>query len=249
MTAPSTPTPMMMPGAQAGIQAVQAQGGVVPPPAGQPQAPQPAPQLAQPAPAPQVQEVPVQQPAQQEPANQPPWGDANNFDPDRAWRLIENLRDELKTYKDRTDPIVEEHEKSRRAAMDESARLKEDLGRTSSELEAWRTHAVQSISTQMAASRFIDSDAALALVGDLSQFTANGRVDTDKLSLAFDQLAASKPHLVAQQQQQRGFTPNRAQGASGMPVTPAQVANNAASQGDWRGSLAAKAQMLSELPR
>ncbi|OIN80876.1 hypothetical protein [Mycobacterium malmoense] len=257
MTAPQTPTPLVMPGAQAGIQAVQAQavpvvqaqGGVVPPPAGQPQAPQPM----QPTPdAPQAPPPVAPQPAQptqQQPAQQPPWGDATNFDPDRAWRLIENLRDELKTYKERTDPIVAEHETQRRAALDESARLKEDLSSANTQLDAWRSNAVRATAESMAASRFIDADAALALVGDLDQFAAQGRVDTDKLTSAFDQLATSKPHLVAQQQQSQGFTVNRGQGASGTSVSAAQVANSRASQGDWKGSLAAKVQMLSELPR
>jgi hypothetical protein len=248
VTAPQTPTPLTMPGAQAGIAAVQAQGGPIPAsaPDGHPPAPQPTPDSApQPQqPAPQAQQ-PVQQPTGD---RQPPWGDAENFDAERAWRLIENLRDELKTHKERTDPIVEEHEKQRRAALDDNQRLTEDLTNANTQLEAWRSNAVRATAESIASSRFIDGAAAVALAGDLTAFTGNGQVDIDKLTLAFDEVAAKHPALVAQQQP-RGFGVNRGQGASGTPVTAAQVAKHAESQRDWQGSLLAKAQQLTELPR
>jgi hypothetical protein len=243
-----TPTPLAMPGADAGRQAVAAivAGGTEPPlpaPAGTPQAPQPLP--AQPA-TPAAPEAPAKQP--------PPWATGETqFSPEQAWKTIQNLRAieaQFEAYKRDSDPIIAEHAEQRRKGLSDNQRLTEDLTRTTTQLDAWRGQAVRSTAEAMAGSRFIDTDAALALVGDLGQFAGADRVDTDRLSAAFDKLAADKPHLVASQQQQpQGFTPNRGQGASGMPTGPSQVAAHAASQGDWRGSLAAKTQQLLAIPR
>lgn len=56
-------------------------------------------------------------PAEQDPASKadkaqtPPWGDAENFDPERAWRLIENLREEVASIKAERDALKADADK------------------------------------------------------------------------------------------------------------------------------------------
>jgi hypothetical protein len=208
------PTPNAMPGAQNAPGAEQA------PPAAAPSAPQPEP-----------------------PSPPPPWGTEEDFDPDRAWSLIQNLRREAAEYKSKADPIIAEHEARRREAQSELDRYREDNTTLAQREQSWRSRAVLSEAKALA-ERFIDADAAVALIGDLSCYATEDAIDNAQLEARFDQLAADKPHLLKSSQIPPGFTPNRGQGQSGTghPVPIDAQIKAAQDRGDLMSAISLKQQ-------
>jgi molecular chaperone GrpE (heat shock protein) len=217
-----------MPGAQPAAEA----------PAAEPQ--------ATPTPVPTTQEPPAPKPS--EPDSRPPWEKSGQpFDAERAWKLIQNKEKDLADLKAKTEPIVAEWEQLRRASQTDQERLTEDLNSVTAERDNWRNRAIRADARALA-DRFIDADAALALIGDLSEFAGADGVDTSKLTARFDALAADKPHLVKADPQPPGFTPNRAQGQSGNgALTPSQMASQAEASGDFKTAGRLKAQQLLDM--
>lgn len=223
--------------------AATAPGAQQQPASAEPAAPQQQPAAEAPQQAPGETPKPEAKPE----APKPPWGSDDEFDPQRAWSLIQNLRNENAEFKAKAQPILDEHERLRRASQTELDLAREDLGNATKVAETWRNRAVTAEAKALAADKFVDSEVALALVGDLSGFVDGDAIDTNKLSQRLDQLAADKPFLVKQPPQQ-GMTPNRGQGRSATgPVTAAQIAQHAESQQDWKAAGAAKAQQLLNL--
>jgi hypothetical protein len=107
--------------AQPATQAVAPTG--TPAQATPPAAPAPTPPAATPAApaAPATQATPPAPPA-------PPWGDDANFDPQKAWNLVQNLRseiDELKPFKQQVKAIEDANKtESQRLAEERDAALK-----------------------------------------------------------------------------------------------------------------------------
>jgi len=223
-------------------------GHATPPAAPQPPAATPGSPAAaalQPPAAPGA--APVTPPAEP----RPPWeANGESFDPERAWNLIQNLRTENADVKGKltaAQPVLDAAEQQRRTEQGELSTAREDLTKATQQADTWRERAIRAEAREMAAGRFIDADAALALIGDMSGFATDTGVDTAKLHQRLDQLATDKPHLVATPPLQ-GFTPNRGQGQSGNgPLTPAQLAAHAESQQDWKSAGVAKAQQLIDL--
>lgn len=233
MTAPAAPpTPNLMPGAQPAAP-------VTPPPAADPAtAPSPAPAPASPAPPPvPTPPAPVAAPATAPAptpstpsappapvADVPPWGE--DFDPARAWRTIQNLRSENDGLKAKAS-----------TATDAATRA-----------DTWRTTALKSKAEALAAGKFVDTETVLLHLGDLTAFASDDAIDEAKLTSRLTELATTKPFLLVPPAQQ-GLTPNRAQGQSGNggPLTAAQVAAQAESQGDMKASGLAKADQLINL--
>lgn len=232
------PTPNAMPGAAA---AAAAAGGQAPP--ASPAAVVPAAGQAPPA-APPAAGVAV-----------PPWeASGEDFDPARAWSLVQSLRAENEAQRTQlaaARPVLDAAEQTRRTEQGELATLREDLTRVTERESTWRAQAVQARAEAMAAGRFIDTDTALALIGDLSGYATDNEIDTQKLQARLDQLATDKPFLLANTQTPPpagGFTPNRGQGQSGnAPLTTAQQAAHAETQQDWKTANTAKAQQLIDL--
>lgn len=178
-------------------------------------------------------------------APKPPWEQSGEeFNPERAWNLIQNKNRDLADLKARTDPIVEEHERLRRASQTDLDRAREDIAAAGEREKTWRDQAVRSKAEALAAGRFVDTETALALIGDISGYTNPDGIDIAKLTARLDQLAADKPFLVAAPPQPPGFTPNRAQGQSGtggaVPVD--QQIKAAQERGDFATSIALKQQ-------
>jgi len=207
-------------------------------PAIQAEAPVPAPEPTPAAAAPATAEPAAKPNKDKDKGSPPPWGSDDDFQPDKAWKLIQNLRAEAADYKAKAQPVLEEHERLRRASQTELDRAREDLNAIAAREQAWRTKAV-SAEAKSLADRFIDADAAIALVGDLSEFASDDGVNSEALNSRFDQLAADKPHLL---KAPPGFTPNRAQSQSGtghqIPID-AQI-NAAQERGDLITSIALK---------
>ena len=167
----------------------------------------------------------------------PPWGSDEDFKPDKAWKLIQNLRAESEQYKNKAAPILEEYERLRRASQSELEQVREDLTAISEREALWRAKAVAASAESMA-SKFIDADAALALVGDLSHYVTADGIDSDAIAARFEQLAEDKPHLLKQEPR---FTPNRGQGQSGTGQIPIDAQISAAQdRGDLMTSIALK---------
>lgn len=234
MTAP-VPTPNVMP-------ANGAPPAATPPPA---TPPPPAPAVA-PAGAEAPAAVPAGAPATPADATKlPPWGDDKDFDPARAWSLIENLRADNATLKGEVQPLREAAEEQRRTEQGELATVREDLTKQTAATETWKGFAVRTVAETMAAEKFNSSNAALAMIGDLSQFTTESGVDTAALQQRMDQLAVDEPGLVKQQQPApQGFTHDRGQGQSGaghqLPID-AQI-QAAQASGNIQQSIALKQQ-------
>lgn len=223
----------------------------------------PAEPRTEPRNAAEPEQLPEQSPqsAEQQPKpaeqsdDRPPWEKSGEpFDPEHAWKLIQNLRNENAQIKERTDPIVAEWEQLRRASQTDSERAQEDIATLTelvdditAERDTWRGRAVRAKAEAIAAAKFVDAETALALIGDLSEYAGPEGIDIGRLTARLDQLAADKPFLVAPPPQQ-GFAPNRGQGQSGNgPLTPAQLAAHAEAQQDWKASIAAKTQQLMDL--
>ena len=203
------------------------------PKAAEPPAPAPEPTPA--AAAPDNTEPPAK--PKKDKGSPPPWGSDDDFQPDKAWKLIQNLRAEAAEYKAKAQPVLEEHERLRRASQTELDRAREDLNAIAEREQAWRNKAV-SAEAKSLADQFIDADAAIALVGDLSGFADTDGVDIEALRSRFDQLAHDKPHLL---KPPPGFTPNRAQSQSGTGQIPIDAQINAAQErGDLITSIALK---------
>ena len=157
--------------------------------------------------------------------------------PKKDWKLIQNLRAEAAEYKAKAQPVLEEHERLRRASQTELDRAREDLNAIAEREQAWRNKAV-SAEAKSLADQFIDADAAIALVGDLSGFADTDGVDIEALRSRFDHLANDKPHRL---KPPPGFTPNRAQSQSGTGQIPIDAQINAAQErGDLITSIALK---------
>lgn len=173
----------------------------------------------------------------------PPWGSDEEFDPQRAWSLIQNLKNVNADLKAKTDPIVAEHEAQRLAALSAQDRLQEDLDKTAARELTWRDKAVQGEAKALAAGKFVHTQAALKLAGDLSEFATEDGVDTVKLTARLEELAQEYPFLVAQATPPPGFTPNRGQGQSGTGQIPIDAQIDAAQKaGNFALSIALKQQ-------
>lgn len=202
----------------------------------------------------------------------PPWEKSGEpFDESRAWTHIQNLQKDLADYKDlrgelrntrkaeaaleeykaEVAPIIEERERLRRASQTDLDRANEDLGTMTTERDDWRTQAIQAKAEALAASRnFVDTETALALMGDVSQFAKGNSIDVEGLTARLDELAADKPFLVAAPAQPPGFTPNRAQGQSGTGQVPLDAQIQAAqARGDHLSSIALKQQRYHQQAR
>jgi len=199
------PTPNQMPGAANAPTFIEPTAPTVTPPAAPPPAADP----------------PTPPPADPTSDNRPPWEKAGEkFDPQRAWDLIQNVKNDFAEYKTRTDPIVAEREQLRRASQTELEQAREDITSLTERNSLWRSEAIRSKAESLAAGKFIDAETAIALIGDLAQFSTDDGIDTPKLTARLEQLAADKPFLVAAPPQPPGFAPNRAQSQSGTGSVP-----------------------------
>lgn len=174
-----------------------------------------------------------QQPAgtgeQQQPAA-PPWGD--DFDPEKAWKLIEGLRadkeklasrpvldDDAKRKLDEYDGLIE-------ASKTDLERKTEEVTRWQTEAEKWRTASVASRIEALAAPDFADPSDAASNLDPAKYLRAGGEIDQKAIQADLADLLERKPHYrragTADTNTPRVPAPNRAQGAGGQssPANP-----------------------------
>jgi hypothetical protein len=167
------------------------------------------------------------QPGQPQAATTPPWGTEQNFDPERAWSLIQNLRTDLDKAKSR--PVLTEqqqadldaYQRQVEANKTELQKQAEQTTRWQTEAETWRSQAVSSRVQALAAADFADpSDAASAL--DVSRYlNAGGEIDEEAIKRDLAELLTQKPHWRRSPEAPlapRVPVPNPAQGAGGTPA-------------------------------
>lgn len=163
--------------------------------------------------APQVQP----EPAAAAPAS-PPWGD--DFDAEKAWNLVQNLRSDKErlqqrpTLTDEQKAKLDEYDRLAEASKTELERAQEAAQREATRAQGLLTRAVQSEVKALAADAFADPSDAGAFL-DLQKYaTADGDVDTEAIKSDLADLLARKPHL-GKSPTTRVPAPNPAQGASG----------------------------------
>lgn len=221
----TTPSPSQMPGT---VPSAPTEGGTPP--------------VAPVAPSEPVPPAPQDPPAAEQPNPTPPWGDDKDFDPAKAWDLIQNLRGDkatLQTKLSEAAPVLQAAEDARRAEQGELVTARQDLTAAAQRAEAWRSAAVQSKAEALAAA-FVDPLDAVTFIGDLSEYVDGDTIDTEKLTGRLTQLASEKPYLLKAAQPQ-GFLPNRGQGQSGTGQIPIDAQIKAAQdRGDLMTAIALK---------
>lgn len=170
---------------------------------------------------------PVQTDQPQPDADKPPWGE--DFDAERAWNLVKNLREDNAKLKAR--PVLDdaaqqklaEWDRLEQASKTELERAREEAGRWQSEASSWRTAAVSSRVERLAADAFADPSDALSAIPDPGKYLgAGGEIDEAAIKADLDALLERKPHwrraTEGPSPAPRVPAPNHAQGAGGGPA-------------------------------
>ena len=161
----------------------------------------------------------------------PPWGDPANFDPEKAWKLIEGLKADKEKLASR--PVLDDTAKQKLAEYDkfveaqktEAQKAQEELRRWQDDAERWRGTAVASTVRALAAADFADPDDAVRNLDPANYIDAGGVIDEKAIAADLASLLAAKPHYRrAGEQTPRAPKPNTSQGATnGTPTDPAQL--------------------------
>src|SRR5690606_22666381 len=118
-------------------------------------------------------------------------------------RMKEQLREEKRRRKEVERKLAEATRKPK-AGEGESQPDNEEIRRQAHEearMEALRERVVDRIEAK-AARRFVDPEDAVAILlrgRDLDEFIEDGKIDTEAITNALDELAKAKPHLLAGQ--------------------------------------------------
>lgn len=160
----------------------------------------------------------------------PPWASEADFNPEKAWNLIQGLRADKERLSSR--PVLDEvaqqklaeYERLEQASKTELERATEELNRWQSEAEKWRTTSVGSRIEALAAPEFADpSDAASAL--DPSKYLdSGGQIDEAAIRKDLAALLEKKPHWRRQSDTPSGPrlpapNPSQGSGANGRPTS------------------------------
>lgn len=171
---------------------------------------------AAPTPAPPNGQQPNPEPAAAAPEATPPWGDPENFNAEKAWQLIENLRAEKKAPRltEEQQAKIEEYDRLAEASKSDLERERDSRTKAEERAQALLSRTVKAEVKALASEGFADPEDAAAFL-DLSKY-ADGDGDVDSASIKSDlaDLLARKPHL-GKLPATRVPAPNPAQGASG----------------------------------
>lgn len=165
---------------------------------------------------------------QQEQQPSPPWGD--DFDSEKAWNLIQNLRADKEKLAQR--PVLDddarrklsEYERLEEASKTELERKTEELTRWQTEAERWRAASVSSTIQALAATDFADPTDAVNALDPAKYLNAGGEVDQEAIKRDLAALLEKKPHYRRNSEpvSPRVPAPNPLQGApAGKPGDPA----------------------------
>lgn len=188
--------------------------------------------VAQPATAPQASAAQV--------AAAPPWGSPDEFNPEKAWQLIQNLRGDVDKHKARIGELTPFEQKAREledAQKTEQQRLADQLAAAQQEAATYRGQALR---MKVATEKGVPA----ALVGRLQGSTEEElAADADALLAAFPQTAPVQP---AGQR-----APIEALRPGSLPNTPeptlAEHIAAAEAKGDFAEAMRLKSQQLAGL--
>lgn len=168
----------------------------------------------------------------------PPWGSDSEFNPEKAWNLIQGLKadkeklaarevltDDLKTKLTEYDKLVE-------ASKTDQERQAEELARWQQDAQKWRSEAVTA-RVQALAADFADPSDAVAAVDPAKYLDAGGQIDEAAIKADLDALLERKPHWrrspgAGSATAPRVPSPHPAQGAGGGTSTADPAAEFAA---------------------
>lgn len=150
----------------------------------------------------------------------PPWGD--NFDAEKAWTLIQNLRadkDKLAArpvLDDAAKAKLAEYDRLEQASKTDLERKSEEATRWQTEAEKWRSASVASTVKALAAKDFADPDDAVRNLDPAKYLDAGGQVDEKAIQADLAALLEAKPHYrrTTETSAPRPPAPNYAQGSS-----------------------------------
>jgi hypothetical protein len=182
----------------------------------------------------QQEQAPQAGPEQQAAAPEtPPWGSPEEFNPEKAWNLIQGLRADKErlsareTITDEQKQAIAALEQQREAAKTAEQRQAEELSRWQSEAQNWRGVAVGSSIRALASEDFADPSDAVGQLDPASYLDAGGQIDEARIKADLAELLERKPHWRRRTAEApsgpRVPAPNRAQGSSATapPADPA----------------------------
>lgn len=151
----------------------------------------------------------------------PPWGDPANFDPEKAWNLIQGLKADKEKLAAR--PVLDDTAKQKLAEYDklvesqktEAQRLADETARWQTEAEKWRATSVGATVRALAAADFADPDDAVRNLDSAQYLDAGGTIDEAAIRKDLAALLESKPHYRRSDETAapRPPRPNPAQGS------------------------------------
>lgn len=176
--------------------------------------------------------APVDAPAVTPEPQTPPWGEDENFDPERAWKLIQDLRADKEkltarpALTDEQQQQLAEYKKLVEASKTDQERQAEELSRWQTDAQKWRGEAVAARVQALAAIDFTDPSDAVAAVDPNSYIDAGGQIDEAAIQRDLAAVLERKPHWRRTSDgipAPRVPAPNPAQGAGGgsTPADPA----------------------------
>lgn len=155
-----------------------------------------------------------------------PWGSDDEFDADKAKKLITNLRSENTKLKNR-EVLTDDHkaalaelEKIRQANTTDLEKAQAETTRWQTDAETWRKAAVGSKIQALAAESFADPTDAIAALADKNFLDAGGQIDENAIRTELAGVLQAKPHWAKPADATaRPPAPNPAQGAGGPATT------------------------------
>lgn len=160
-----------------------------------------------------------QQPTQQGEQPAPPWGSDEQFDPEKAWRLIQNLRGDLDKAKAEREGLkgkVDEHEQSKLSETEKLAAARDELKARAEAAEG------QLLRMEVAAEKGLTPAQAKRLQGSSKEEL---EADADELVSMFA-ARSSAPPSNRPREQYRGGTADP--GEAPVEMDPAKLAELAA---------------------
>lgn len=151
----------------------------------------------------------------------PPWGTDEQFDPQKAWNLIQGLKSDKEKLAKRpvlTDDAaakLAQFEKLEQDSKTELQRKTEELTRWQTDAEKWRTTAVGARIEALAGQDFADPSDAASALNPADYLDAGGVIDETRIKADLAAVLDKKPHWRrAGVQSPRVPAPNSAQGTS-----------------------------------
>lgn len=154
----------------------------------------------------------------------PPWGE--DFDADKAWSLIQNLRADKErlsareTLTPEQKSQLEEYGRLVEASRTDQERQAEELNRWQADAQRWRSEAVNARVQALAATDFADPSDAVGAVDTSKYLDAGGQIDEAAIKADLAAVLERKPHWRRSPDgpttpAPRVPAPHQAQGASG----------------------------------